>query len=548
MSSDESSSFNEKEDKEKPDTIRCDNCRQDIERKKMFLHEGFCHRNNIFCEHCKQVFLKVDYEQHIIDLPKNLTSKKDESSTNSKKSTSNEEEVSIPAISQSIPTINPHASLEFVHLPLVEEYTINTPIVITEIGEIVSDENSNEFLLPFLGINPIHSYSNEYIMNENANVQNNNYQRYSTYTFGGQTQIYQNNIKNAFNYYEVNPQANYYDNIITNNIIEPNYEDVYEEKHELNNNFVINNMIEFEKNHKFDEINNYFKSQISKNEIENPNNNHLPEEKKPKHNLIVKVIRTPLKKEPTDNTSKSTALKRALKMSQNKLYNKKKYKENEKKCFTEKKKKIDKKRINSKKSNKLDDNKSFQYKIKKTKQLKCNSSKIANPNFLTENILEKEIEPQMNEIDYENENKRSVFTETKSAYNTFSLSKRYITPIVTKVKKLANNNEKVKYGSEMNVTRNLFPQEFPNEINRKELNITQKRNYPGKKYNRSSRNVYAQSAERNRIRTIYDNLNFTPRENYRTGLSEAIYYSAYKSDKESLYSGKNNNYDFNYMY
>ena len=62
MSSDESSNFNEKEDKEEPDTIRCDNCRQDIERKKMFLHEGFCHRNNVFCEHCEQVFLKEDYE------------------------------------------------------------------------------------------------------------------------------------------------------------------------------------------------------------------------------------------------------------------------------------------------------------------------------------------------------------------------------------------------------------------------------------------------------------------------------------------------------
>ena len=161
MSSEESSNFNEKEDKEEPDTIRCDNCRQDIERKKMFLHEGFCHRNNVFCEHCEQVFLKEDYEQHIIDLPKNLTSKKDESSTNSKKSTSNEEEASIPVISQSITTINPNTSLEFVHLPLVEEYTINTPIVISECGEIVSNKNKNEFLLPFLGINPIHSYNYE---------------------------------------------------------------------------------------------------------------------------------------------------------------------------------------------------------------------------------------------------------------------------------------------------------------------------------------------------------------------------------------------------
>ena len=110
----------------------------------------------------------------------------------------------------------------------------------------------------------------------------------------------------------------------------------------------------------------------------------------------------------------------------------------------------------------------------------------------------------------------------------------------------------MKYGSDMNVTRNLFPQEFPNEneTNRTELINTQKRNYLGKKYikRNRNRNVYAQNAERNRARTIYDNLNFTPQEKYRTGLSEPIYYSAYKSDKESLYNGMDNNYDYNYMY
>ena len=278
----------------------------------------------------------------------------------------------------------------------------------------------------------------------------------------------------------------------------------------------------------------------------NQNNNYPQEESKQIHNLKVKVLRTPLKKEPTDNISKSTALKKASEKSQKTLYNHKIYKENEQKYFTEKKKKIVKKR---KISNKLVDKKSFQFKINSSKPLKYKSSKIAKLNLFTESFgLEKEVETQSNEYDYENENKRSVYTETKSSYKTFTLSKKYITPIVTKIKKKANDNQSVKYGSDMNVTKNLFPQEFSIENDRNKLIFTQERNYPEKKYIKRNRNIYAQSAERNRVRTIYDNLNFTPQEKYRTGLSEAIYYSAYKSDKESLYNGMDNNYEFNYMY
>lgn len=552
MSSDESSNFNEKEDKEELDTIRCDNCRQDIESKKMFLHEGFCHRNNVFCEHCEQVFLKEDYEQHIIDLPKNLTSKKDDISKNSNKSTSNEEEATIPVISQQITTINPNTSLEFVHLPLVEEYTINTPIVISESGEIVSNKNKNEFLLPFLGINPIHSYNytNQYIMNTNSNIQN-SYKNYSTYTFGGQSQSYQNNLRNTFNYYEGNLRTNYqkYDNIFTKNIIEPNYNKVYEENYQVNNNIVINNnnnVIEFENKNNFNEINSYLPNEITKHEIINPNNDYPKEENKPKYKLKVEVLRTPLKKEPTDNIANSTALKNALNKSQKKLYNYKTYKESDKKCFTEKKKKFVKKRKTSKT---LVENKSFQFKINRVKPLKFRSSKMENPKLFTESfVLEKEVEPQPNEFDYENENKSSVYTETKSSSKIFRLSKKYITPIVTKIKKKTNDNQSVKYGSDMNITKNLFLKEFPIENDRNKLIFTQERNYPCRDIKVSrNRNVYAQSAERNRVRTIYDNLNFTPQEKYRAGLSEAIYYSAYKSDKESLYNGMDNNYDY-YMY
>ena len=45
--------------------VRCDNCRQNILETKMFLHEGFCFRNNVFCDHCQKVFLKKDYQDHL---------------------------------------------------------------------------------------------------------------------------------------------------------------------------------------------------------------------------------------------------------------------------------------------------------------------------------------------------------------------------------------------------------------------------------------------------------------------------------------------------
>ena len=45
--------------------IMCKNCHQKILASKMFLHEGFCFRNNVFCKHCERVFLKRDYAYHL---------------------------------------------------------------------------------------------------------------------------------------------------------------------------------------------------------------------------------------------------------------------------------------------------------------------------------------------------------------------------------------------------------------------------------------------------------------------------------------------------
>ena len=30
----------------------------------MFLHEGFCFKNNIYCKYCEKVILKKDYNSH----------------------------------------------------------------------------------------------------------------------------------------------------------------------------------------------------------------------------------------------------------------------------------------------------------------------------------------------------------------------------------------------------------------------------------------------------------------------------------------------------
>ena len=45
--------------------IKCKNCRQNISESKIFLHEGFCLRNNKLCPECDKVFLIKEYEEHI---------------------------------------------------------------------------------------------------------------------------------------------------------------------------------------------------------------------------------------------------------------------------------------------------------------------------------------------------------------------------------------------------------------------------------------------------------------------------------------------------
>ena len=153
-----------KNQKDKSNLIICKNCCQEILKDKMFLHEGFCLRNNSYCEHCEKVFLKKDYEEHIKNIPKNLSKQKSDSQSQSQKSpetrsesvkpnSTTEHNDSMNNLNDNIESLYPTPSLEFVQMPPTELFHINNPIIISENGQIVSDKNKNEFLLPYLGIN-----------------------------------------------------------------------------------------------------------------------------------------------------------------------------------------------------------------------------------------------------------------------------------------------------------------------------------------------------------------------------------------------------------
>ena len=173
--------------------IQCKNCHQDILKNKMFLHEGFCIRNNVYCGHCEKVFLKKDYEDHVKLIQKNNNQKDNDSSPHSQKSKDDTQSDTLKPssfteetenISNNVITLIPKPSLEIVQMPVTEMLKINAPIFVSENGQIVSEENKNEYLLPLLGINFRSSKINEKILDdiidkgdifkENNNINQNN--------------------------------------------------------------------------------------------------------------------------------------------------------------------------------------------------------------------------------------------------------------------------------------------------------------------------------------------------------------------------------------
>jgi hypothetical protein len=144
--------------------VRCDNCRQNILETKMFLHEGFCFRNNVFCDHCQKVFLKKDYQDHL----NNSQNKKNRNSTKSKKSMKKQK----MHIFRSPIITKRKTAFEYIEMPMIEELKINNPIIISD-GKIVSNKNKNDYLLPLFGIKSLEKNNNNNFMNSQDFYNNN---------------------------------------------------------------------------------------------------------------------------------------------------------------------------------------------------------------------------------------------------------------------------------------------------------------------------------------------------------------------------------------
>ena len=350
-----------KEEKESEEVVKCTNCRQDIEAKKMFLHEGFCHRNNIFCQHCEKVFLKTDYERHkkkILKEKKNKKVKIKEYKQSSKQ-VGEKKEKEIPAVIKQAPTeVNPKPP-QYAPIPIVEEYNINTPIIISENGQILSNNNKNEYILSYLGFDPIqNNYNNNYnlalnsetLMNiekqsveeiQNMLYRNNKFNQNAIINRNRNRNLniplsenINNNINNNnINFYNINNQINNINdinninqNMYNNNTIKSNMNHIYSKTENLNDQY--NDLYIFDKNipissNKKIKINNY------KNDIYTPEKESFSQVTN--DSSYKKSFKAPLdknehkksnKKEPTDSKSKSDiGNKESLNLAKSKLNN-----------------------------------------------------------------------------------------------------------------------------------------------------------------------------------------------------------------------------------
>ena len=244
--------------------VLCKNCRQNIDKNKMFLHEGFCKRNNVFCHHCEKVFLKEDYSDHLKEISKKESPKKQSSSTK-KKATKQKMSIDVKNINHHSKFKINKAIIKYEQLPWEEQYKINNPIIIETNGEIISKKNKNEFLLPFLGIDYIQNSSNfdndDAVLNQEKSINESN----NLYDYGD---IHYNNYKNI---QRVMKKVCSNNNMNINKII-------------TNNKFNIQNNILFDQNNnynmlikedKINNINNDLMNFLMDKDKMNSNNNNM---------------------------------------------------------------------------------------------------------------------------------------------------------------------------------------------------------------------------------------------------------------------------------
>ena len=227
--------------------IKCKYCRQYILSNKMFLHEGFCQRNNIFCEHCEKVYLRGDYEKHILDISKDLSNKNKENIfkrlKSSFKSFINDSE-------NNTFKINKNEQI-YEKIPVMEEYKIRKPIILAPDGSVVNYKNSEKFLSLFdfdsikKNINNLYKYEYDSHMILNTENKNSNYyNNQKNKKIGHLYSLHNNNIfLNGGNYILVNLNQNNKKNLTIdikdNNIekIENQYESLTTKNYINENNF-----------------------------------------------------------------------------------------------------------------------------------------------------------------------------------------------------------------------------------------------------------------------------------------------------------------------
>ena len=195
--------------------ITCKNCRQDIEAEKMFLHEGFCQRNNIFCDHCQKVFLKKDYENHFKSSQK-MSMRHLKTPERPKRS---EKEAKIQTINiYTSPIITKRkTTFEYIEMPMTEQYKVNNPIIISENGQIVSNTNTNEYLLPYFGINSSNNSERKTILGDDVIInQDEFFEEKNPIIINGNTNIneyIESSLRNSLSMKNINKTINTYQNI-----------------------------------------------------------------------------------------------------------------------------------------------------------------------------------------------------------------------------------------------------------------------------------------------------------------------------------------------
>ena len=251
--------------KKSESSIKCKSCRQYIPSHKVFLHEGFCQRNNIFCEHCEQVFLRKDYDKHILDISKNLTNTNKESIIKRLNTDFQEFKSDISDNSIKINKVKKKRT----KIPIIEEYSIRKPIIIEPNGKIIYDKNNNnclsEFDLDYIKRNIRKQFKNNIILNAKFN-------------YAARKNLVNFNNINYYNNRRIEKTNNTnYSNILYNN-------NIFNDKNSI---LIVDKFKEKKNNLKINIINNnYFENKIDSIRLGNDITNFYINNTRPKSNDI----------------------------------------------------------------------------------------------------------------------------------------------------------------------------------------------------------------------------------------------------------------------